>query len=238
MGTVEEIQAQIDWLDGLDYKYKLAIAGNHDSYLDPRSRSKSDEGKELNWKSVKYLQHDSTTLHFPDRGDRRLMVYGAPQIPMCGGSDFAFQYQRQCDAWKGVVPLETDILITHTPPRFHLDLPRGMGCEFLLGETWKVRPKVHVFGHVHAGSGRETVFWDESQRSYERISAKGGRGMIKDLIAIWSWLDVIRLVAYGLLGVLWNRVWGADEEGTVMINAALMYRGTGKLGNKPQVVEI
>ena len=235
---MEEIQAQIDWLDGLDYKYKLAIAGNHDSYFDPRSRYKSDEGKELNWKSVKYLQHSTITLYFPDRGDRSLTVYGAPQIPECGGSEFAFQYKRESDAWTGSIPTDTDILITHTPPKFHLDLPRGMGCEFLLREIWKARPKVHIFGHVHAGSGSEVVFWDESQRSYERISAKGGRGVMRDLVALWAWFDVIRIVLYGLLGVLWSKVWGAEEEGTVMINAALMYRGTGKLGNPPQVVEV
>ena len=237
-GTAAEIQEQIDWLNSLPHKYKVVIAGNHDSYLDPRSRHESDRRESLDWGRIHYLQHSSLALKFPDRGNRQVHIYGAPQIPECGGPEFAFQYQRENDAWSATIPPETDILVTHTPPRFHLDLPRGMGCRYLLKEVWGVRPKVHVFGHVHAGYGTENVFWDKGQMAYERLCEKGGCGLVRNLIGLRIWMDAAQIIYHGILGILWARVWGAESTGTVMVNAALSYRSTGQLGNLPQVVDM
>ena len=192
----------------------------------------------MDWKDVHYLQHSSVTLNFVKQGNRKVRFYGAPQIPQCGGEEFAFQYRRSEDAWSGTIPLETDVLITHTPPRHHLDLPAGLGCDFLLREVWRVRPKIHVFGHVHAGYGRENVFWDDAQKAYERLCARGENGIIRDMVAVDAWIDVVCLAIYGVLGILWSRVWRGDGRGSLMVNSALMYRSTGKLGNTPQVVHI
>ena len=101
-----------------------------------------------------------------------------------------------------------------------------------------MRPKVHIFGHVHAGHGREQVFWDDTQRVYEKLCSREAKGVMNDMMAIVAWLDVMRLAMYGMLGILWSRVWGGDGGGTVMINAALTYRSSGRVGNLAQVVEI
>jgi len=86
-GTPAELQAQIDWLDSLPHQHKVAIAGNHDTYLDPRSRTtltaEQREGS-IDWKGIHYLQHSALTLKFDNRR-RSLNLYGAPQIPACGG---------------------------------------------------------------------------------------------------------------------------------------------------------
>jgi len=238
-GTASEIQAQIDWLDSLPHHEKIVIAGNHDGYLDPRSRLESDAGKSLSWGKVRYLQHSSVTLQFPRCQNRCLNIYGAPGIPRCGGDDMSFQYQRQEDEWKGTIPGDTDILVTHTPPRHHLDLPVGVGCDYLLNEVWRTRPKIHVFGHVHAGYGRENVFWDEGQAAYERICARGTTGLLRDMVSIGAWIDAVQVLWYGIVGILWTRVWGGgDDEGSVMVNASLTYRSTGKLLNAPQIIHI
>ena len=239
-GTIRDIQDQIDWLNSLPYKHVIVIAGNHDSFFDPRSRKAEDKasGKGIRIGETHYLQHSSLELSFPDVGGRVLRFYGAPQIPACGGDDFAFQYKRGDDAWSGTVPADTDVLITHTPPRHHLDLPWGMGCDFLRRETWRVKPKVHVCGHVHAGHGREDVFWDQSQKFYESLCARGEHGVLWDVMALWVWIDVLKLALWGFLGVLWSRVWGGDDNGGVIVNAALMYRNSGQILNPPQIVDI
>ncbi|MCJ1277960.1 hypothetical protein MMC21_005774 [Puttea exsequens] len=238
-GSVKEIQDQVDWIDSLPYAHKIVIAGNHDSYFDPRSRRTEDAQKEICWGSIHYLQHSSIKLSFPCQENRELKFYGAPQIPACGGDDFAFQYPRGRDAWSGIVPLDTDVLITHTPPKYHLDLQAGMGCEFLLKEVWRVSPKLHVFGHVHAGYGREHLFWDEGQRVFESLCGRGQKGLLRDVFNVWAWADVVRLAVHGFLGILWSRVWGGDgDPGTVLLNSALMYRSTGKLDNPPQMIDI
>ena len=236
-GTIADIQDQIDWISSLPYEHKVVIAGNHDSWFDLRARRKTEVGKAPQWRGVHYLQHSSVQLAFPCQGHRLLRFYGGPQIPQCGGENFAFQYRRGTDAWSFTIP-PTDVLVTHTPPKYHLDLPAGLGCEYLLKEIWKVRPKVHIFGHIHAGHGREYVFWDNTQRLYEKLCSRDSKGLITDFFAVVAWLDVLKLVMYGVLGVLWSRVWGGDNGGTVMINAALVYRNTGRIGNPAQIVDI
>ncbi|KAL8790485.1 MAG: hypothetical protein Q9213_000637 [Squamulea squamosa] len=237
-GTAAEIQDQIEWIASLPHKYKVVIAGNHDGFFDPRSRQKSDGMKSIDFKDVHYLQHSGTTLTFPHAMNRQLTFYGAPHIPACGGDEFAFQYPRQWDAWSDTIPRSTDVLITHTPPRHHLDLPHGMGCELLLKEVWQVQPKVHVFGHVHAGYGRECIFWDKGQEAYERVCSRNQAGFFYDFVDVPAWFDAMRVVWYGIRGLLWYQVWGGINAGTMAINASLTVGSTGKLGNAPQIVDI
>lgn len=53
------------------------------------------------------------------------------------------------------IPDDTDILVTHTPPVGHGDLCcTGVraGCvELLTTVQQRVKPKYHVFGHIHEG---------------------------------------------------------------------------------------
>lgn len=88
-GTVKDIQAQLDWLNSLPHKHKVVIAGNHDSYFDPKSRQSVDKasGAKLNYHNINYLENQSLQLKF--KGPRLLNLYGSPNIPKCGGSDFA-----------------------------------------------------------------------------------------------------------------------------------------------------
>ena len=247
-GTPEQIQKQIDWLDGLHFEHKIAIAGNHDTFLDPRSRktlSLDDQRGTLDWRSVRYLQHSSITLKC--NSGRSVKVYGAPQIPECGGPDNAFQYIRGSDAWSDTIPSDIDILVTHTPPKHHLDLPSGLGCEHLLAEVWRVQPTLHVFGHIHAGKsdllgslkgGKEVVRWDERQRRIERALSRPD-GFFTAVLNPRCWIDLIKITFYGTTGALWTRIWGGKTPGsTTMVLASLMYTNSGELRNPAQVVEI
>lgn len=57
------------------------------------------------------------------------------------------------------------ILITHTPPKYHLDgLTAARGCEYLRQALWTVRPLLHVFGHIHESRGVQRVRWDLDNR--------------------------------------------------------------------------
>jgi hypothetical protein len=206
--------------------------------------------------NIHYLQHSSVTLSFPGPGSgswsghhhqrtRTLNIYGAPQIPATipFGPEHAFTYPPHHDAWTGTIPMETDILVTHIPPKGHLDLGPSfsIGCPYLLSEVWRVRPTLHVFGHVHWSYGAEPVFWDEAQRAWERLCLRSNRqttrlGFIYDLFSLASWMDAAKVVVYGIVGVIWSRVWGGENRGCGwMVNAACMYRNSGQLRNPPQV---
>lgn len=56
------------------------------------------------------------------------------------------------------IPTDTDILLTHGPPNGFLDLSSSqhhVGCrELLKSVTTLIRPKLHLFGHVHASHGQ------------------------------------------------------------------------------------
>jgi Icc-related predicted phosphoesterase len=258
-GTIPEIQKQVDWLASLPHKEIIVISGNHDTYLDPRTRpSLSEDGRAgaIDWKRIHYLQHrrlslsvavepnnaasEETHLLARETEHRRLVVYGAPQIPACGDmSVHAFQYPRGRDAWSETVPEDVSILVTHTPPKFHMDLslPSELGCEHLAKEVKRVKPILHVFGHVHWGAGQEVVFFDKCHDAYEEgmsVQPRWFRGLLNP----WLWWNVFRVVYRGLRELIWDRVWGGQVPSTIMVNAAQMHGNTGKLGNPIQVVEI
>ncbi|RYP63855.1 hypothetical protein DL771_009083 [Monosporascus sp. 5C6A] len=147
--TFKELEAAIAWLRGQRHPIKVS----------------------LDWGDIIYLEDEEATVTCPRNG-RRLRVYGSPHSPRHG--TWAFQHPREEDIWAdGRVPAGIDVLITHGPPRAHLDL-LNLGCVHLLRELWRVRPRLHVFGHIHEGAGTELVRLDSLQEAYERTVAAGG----------------------------------------------------------------
>ena len=133
------------------------------------------------------------------------------------------------------MPNKTDILVTHAPPKFHLDLPAGLGCTYLLRESYRVQPRLHVFGHIHAAYGRETVWWDDAQSAYERICARKGKGLLRTLFDMSYHIDIVRVIAYDIAGIIWTRIWKGKMNGGLMVNAALC-NNKGMIVNKAQIV--
>ncbi|KAL2159792.1 hypothetical protein VTH06DRAFT_1925 [Thermothelomyces fergusii] len=242
-GTAAEIQRQVDWLRGLGHRWKVVVGGNHDTWLDERERKQmvgGGEGKEgeegvVDWSGIEYLCDRAVELEFED--GRRLNVYGFGAVPRCG-EGFAFQYDRDKHPWQGRVPEETDVLVTHTPPAHHLDL--GLGCAGLLDEVWRVKPKLHVFGHVHHGHGREAVYYDECQRAYESLMARPAAGPLRDLVSAARWRDALDVVRYGVASILWKWIMlgPGTNNGALMVNASLAAGNSGRLGNPAIVVDL
>ncbi|KAI5465246.1 Metallo-dependent phosphatase-like protein [Mariannaea sp. PMI_226] len=191
-GSFKELQQTIDWLRSQPHPHKIVVAGNHDMLLDDsldhRLLYEHDTRKreELDWGDIIYLQDSSTTVTCFN--GRQLQIYGSPKSAKNG--NWAFQYPRSNEVWKGAVPGGTDVLITHGPPRAHLDL-LNLGCTQLLDELWRVRPSLHVYGHVHDGYGQEWLYYDGLQRAFERIVI--ARGGLLNLLKImtealqWCW---------------------------------------------------
>ncbi|KAI0132029.1 Metallo-dependent phosphatase-like protein [Xylariales sp. AK1849] len=228
-GTTHDIQKQLDWLVSLPHAHKVVIAGNHDSWFDRMSRKEADvilnKGPEL--KGIHYLQNTSITLSFAER--RRLTIFGFANIPKCGGDDNAFQYLRREHPWSGRIPMGTDVL------RHHLD--NGLGCDGLLEDVWRVRPKLHIFGHVHVGRGRQAVFWDDCQRAYEGLASRKTRGPIIDMVPSGRWILALKVLFYGTLSLAWQWIMnGGASEGSLMINAGCQEGNTKRLTRKRPLV--
>ncbi|XP_055383659.1 UPF0046 protein C25E10.12 [Condylostylus longicornis] len=86
-----------------------------------------------------------------------IKIYGTPWQPEFCKWAFNVPRGRHClDMWNKI-PAGVDILITHTPPVGHGDLCCSgvrAGCVELLSTVQqRVKPKYHVFGHIHEGYG-------------------------------------------------------------------------------------
>lgn len=91
-------------------------------------------------------------------------VFGSPYSPRNGLWAFKYDPDQASDLWDQV-PLETDVVVTHTPPHQHCDESRtkaATGCEVLRQTMWRVRPSLLICGHVHEGRGSQRVLWDLS----------------------------------------------------------------------------
>jgi hypothetical protein len=103
-----------------------------------------------------------------------------------------------------------------------------------------VKPRLHVFGHVHSGHGREAVFWDEGQAAYERLMGKKKRGVMADILPNVAWIDALKVTWFGIKGIFWQRlmIGPAGAHGGLLVNAALVYQSTTDVGNPVEVVEL
>ncbi|KAL2256384.1 hypothetical protein VTK26DRAFT_1752 [Humicola hyalothermophila] len=201
-GSYSEISKTIQWLERADFEAKIVIAGNHDISLDPDFYSKHgpsfrnydpqdpERSQSLLASSptITYLQHGSATVRLSDpKGPAtEFTVFGSPYSPEY--RLWAFNYRRSnrgpddsethnaamtslsaADLW-AAVPEDIDILVTHTPPHGHCD--DAHGCPDLQKTLAKVRPRLHVCGHIHQGRGAERVRWDTDDLDPEQNVAR------------------------------------------------------------------
>ncbi|RDB15948.1 putative rhamnogalacturonate lyase C [Hypsizygus marmoreus] len=186
-GTVDELRRTLDWLRSLPHPHKILIAGNHDTAL-----ADTDMRNTLNWTGLTYLCDESLELTVRDR---TLRLFGSPWTPKHGS--FAFQYPRDraVDQWAVIpeIPEGIDVLVTHGPPKGHVDCD-GLGCPALLQALWRVRPRMVVCGHIHGGRGVERVKWDVAQKGWEYVVGRSGRrvgwGDVAIIVGalVWAWI--------------------------------------------------
>lgn len=72
---------------------------------------------------------------------------------------WAFGWEYLNEYFWDIIPSDTDILITHSPPKHILDESSAgfhAGCKNLTKKIQDLKKlKVHFFGHVHHSSGTE-----------------------------------------------------------------------------------
>jgi len=125
MGTEEEVLDFLNWLIELPYDHKIFVAGNHDSCL-----WEAEEIEDLP-QNIYFLQNRGVTID--------------------GLKFFGLGY----DCSEDLIPLDTDILVTHEPPYLILDEAAGRrwGNLPLRDRIFHVSPRYHLFGHAHESFG-------------------------------------------------------------------------------------
>lgn len=142
------------WVRTLPHRHKIVVAGNHDVSHD------RDAAAARTWigDGFTYLQEAGVEVD-------GLVFWGSPYTPAYAGWAFGLPHgEGMRRAWDRIPP-RVDVLITHGPPHGVLDLSTGnlgpagthVGCEELRRAVDRVRPRLHVFGHVHGNPGDVVV---------------------------------------------------------------------------------
>lgn len=142
------------WFEKLPVKHKIVIPGNHDTSI---SAGMHGDYKEIekNFDLI-FLNHRQIEIE-------GIKIFGSPYTP-----SFGVGWAYNCDRGKigkywSEIPRDTDILITHGPPYGILDAAnRGRaqdfeltGCKLLMSRVKTVKPKYHIFGHIHEDAGKQ-----------------------------------------------------------------------------------
>ena len=147
----------VNWFGTQRHKHKIFIAGNHDLYFERGNPCDVDSFLKAMPPAVHYLQDSGIELE-------GLKFWGSPVQPTF--FNWAFNRDRGEEIKKhwDLIPEGTDVLITHGPPYKICDVaPNGtgfyknVGCVDLLNATLKIKPKLHVFGHIHFSGGNNFV---------------------------------------------------------------------------------
>ena len=133
-GSEAETLDFLEWFCDLPYAHKVFVAGNHDDCLYGAQLDGLDD-------NVHYLCGSGVEIG-------GLKFWGVPMFM----EDCVSGHQEQLFA---SIPEDTDVLVTHTPPYGILDKDGDIlyGSTELLHRVRTVRPRAHLFGHIHRAYG-------------------------------------------------------------------------------------
>jgi len=153
-GYITEIENFMKWYDKINnYDTKIFIAGNHDfGFQDDNQKLR---GLLTGYKTIDYLEDE--LMMVGEDYDTMIKIWGSPWQPEFHNWAFNLPRGEKLKEKWDMIPMNTDILITHGPPLGKLDYVRypneNVGCEELMKRVEEIKPKIHVFGHIHEGYG-------------------------------------------------------------------------------------
>jgi Icc-related predicted phosphoesterase len=144
VGELDDLRRFNEWLGYLSFKRILICGGNHDFCFE-HEREKSVSILT----NGTYLQDQSITID-------GFKFYASPWSPIFCDWAFMLTAAQLKEKWNEI-PVDTDVLVTHAPPFGFGD--RNLegypcGCSELLKAVTSIKPRVHVFGHIHEGYGQ------------------------------------------------------------------------------------
>jgi Icc-related predicted phosphoesterase len=142
----EEVRDFNQFLFELPHRKKVVIPGNHDfKFAEPKWRK---------------LISAATLLLNEGVEIDGIKIWGSPLTPS-NFESFGATSEADCGRIFSRIPAQTDLIISHGPPHGVLDIAgsgnRHQGCPHLLAAIRRVRPALHVFGHIHQSYGTASL---------------------------------------------------------------------------------
>jgi Icc-related predicted phosphoesterase len=159
-----EFRDFVTWCLGQPVDDIIIVAGNHDFFLES-----ADEAYKV-IAECQALYREKNSPHAPnvhylcDSGVviKDVKFWGSPWTPAYGDWAFMKEDEELVEYWLQI-PDDTDVLITHGPPKDILDTvlrPKGyglnVGSSTLRTRISQVKPRLHIFGHIHEHGGVTT----------------------------------------------------------------------------------
>ncbi|MGX1753439.1 metallophosphatase domain-containing protein [Sphingobacterium sp. NPDC055346] len=158
-GKKEQVIDFLEWFAEQRHTYKIFVAGNHDFYFE---QADPDEINDLIPNKIIYLNDSGVEIN-------GIKFWGSPITPWFNNWAFNRERGTKIKQHWDLIPDDIDILITNGPPFGILDetvYGKQTGCEELLLRVYQVKPKYHIFGHIHEEYGNltkaETTFVNAS----------------------------------------------------------------------------
>jgi Icc-related predicted phosphoesterase len=140
-----EVRNFIDWFKMIPVKYKIYVAGNHDTSIEKKLIVKKD----FEDAGIIYLEDDLINIE-------GTLIYGNPYTPSFGNWSFMKDRTKLERYWRNAIPDYVDIIVTHGPPKGILDksydVRNNMECcgdKSLFNRILEVQPAYSLFGHIH-----------------------------------------------------------------------------------------
>lgn len=165
-GDYKEVYEFAKWYGSLPHQYKIFVAGNHDFGFEKQYDIYSSLIRE---NGIIYLQDQRTEIE-------RIKIYGSPWQPEFNNWAFNLsRYEGELTRKWAMIPDDTQILITHGPPKGILDRtagyeimtpsgmddivpPENVGCWDLRERVRRLKDlRLHAFGHIHHSYGIEKI---------------------------------------------------------------------------------
>ncbi len=145
-GSLDELEVAAELIRSLPHSHKVVVAGNHDwSFV-----HHPEESRRILGDGVIYLEGVAATI-------AGLRFWGGPWQPEY--NDWAFNLPpgaALAEKWAHI-PAGLDVLVTHGPP---MGIGDGgsygagrLGDDALRDRVRAVRPRLHLFGHIHDSGG-------------------------------------------------------------------------------------
>lgn len=133
------------------FKNIVVVPGNHDRVFEVSPRSVE---KLFDFVGIHLLIDKQVEVG-------GLKIFGSPWSKWFYGDYWAFNLPKEMTGelakkYYGQIPENVDILVSHGPALGILDMTeRGeqVGCPFLLNELRRIKPRLHIFGHIHEDRG-------------------------------------------------------------------------------------
>lgn len=170
-GETWEVRNFLEWMGKQDFVHKIYVPGNHDWACERQPAL------------VEQYAKDNGVILLNDSGVEieGIKFWGSPVQPWFYSWAFnrardlneaMFRQIKEIKPHWDLIPEGTNVLITHGPPYEILDevltvsgesyavhnmMPRYVGCVELLAAIKRIKPDIHIFGHIHCGYGEKHV---------------------------------------------------------------------------------